>query len=105
MKGYLKTFRFIELKYARLDKRIDIGEYSDYFKIVRDNSIYFQFDIIKRQGGKTRSFDHPSPEYDKLFKHQVTRPFALSISIGLKWSRGPFFPHDFIAIFLITLTA
>jgi hypothetical protein len=42
--------------------------------------------------GKTRSFDHPSPEYDKLFKHQIIRPFALSIRIGPKWSRGPFFP-------------
>jgi hypothetical protein len=43
-------------------------------------------------GGKARSFDHPSPEYGKLFKHQITRPFALSIRIGPKWSRGPFFP-------------
>ncbi len=42
--------------------------------------------------GKTRSFDHPSPEYDKLFKHQVTRPFALSIRIGPKWSRALVFP-------------
>ena len=42
--------------------------------------------------GKTRRFDHPSPEYDKLFKHQITRPFALSTRNGPKWSRGPFFP-------------
>jgi hypothetical protein len=44
--------------------------------------------------GKTRSFDHPSPEYDKLFKHQITRPFVLSIRIGPKWSGGPFFPTN-----------
>ncbi len=42
--------------------------------------------------GKTRSFDHPSPEYDKLFKHQIPMSFALSIRIGPNWSRGPFFP-------------
>jgi hypothetical protein len=42
--------------------------------------------------GKTRRFDHPSLEYDKLFKHQITRPLALSTRIGPKWSRGPFFP-------------
>ena len=34
--------------------------------------------------GKTRSFDHPSPEYDKLIKHQITRSFALSTRIGPK---------------------
>jgi hypothetical protein len=42
--------------------------------------------------GKTRSVDHPSPEYDKLIKHQITRSFALSTRIGTKWSRRPFFP-------------
>ena len=34
---------------------------------------------------KTRSFDHPSPEYNRLFKHQITKPFALAswVSYGL----------------------
>ena len=43
-------------------------------------------------GGKTRSFDHPSPEWDKLIKYRNTRTFALSTEIGKKWSGGPFFP-------------
>ena len=42
--------------------------------------------------GKAGSVDHPSPEYDKLFKHQNAKVFALSIRIGPKWSGGPFFP-------------
>jgi hypothetical protein len=52
----------------------------------------YEYQPVMMLTGKTSGFDHPSPEYDKLFKHQIIRPSALSIRIGPKWSRGPFFP-------------
>jgi hypothetical protein len=55
--------------------------------------LFVQLDVYSPDG-KTRRFDYPSPEDDNLFKHQITRPFAISIRIGPKRSRGPFFPYN-----------
>ena len=48
--------------------------------------------IFEMIGGKTRSFDHPSPECEELIINLNIRSFALSTRFGPKWSGGPFFP-------------
>jgi hypothetical protein len=74
-----------------VNKKDEYMEALEAGRVHQDISIFTKF-IASWQIGKTRNFNHPSPEYDKLFKHQITRPFALSIRIGLKWSSCSFFP-------------
>ncbi len=66
----------------------------NYMFIFHGNYIIFltESGLSVEMSGKTLRFDHLSPEYDKLYKHQINRPFGMSIRIGPKWSRGPFLP-------------